>query len=82
MVKTRSEQVWWVACWERSGCWQLQDRVLVGGAEAKTEVYYYGQTKSDDEPAGKEGGKEVDAMREVTVGAEAKPEVDYYGRAQ
>ncbi len=39
---------------------------------------YYGQTKSDDESA----GKEVVASRAVIVGAAAKPEMDYYGQTK
>ena len=49
--------------------------VMVVRAEAKTEVAYYGETKSDDEF----GGTEVAIERAVIlVGAEAKTEVPYY----
>ena len=56
----------------------VAERTVLVGAEAKTEVAYYGQTKSEDEFA----GKEVAATSAVIVGAEAKTEVAYYGQTK
>ena len=49
----------------------IERAVNIVGAEAKPEVDYYGQTKSDDEST----GKEVAASRAVT-------EVDYCGQTK